>query len=153
MDILTIRGDMNDLTDSMVLNTDELGQVFNRPVYNMQEIMVCSEQESIISPEEWKRIVFLQIDSIAFRDRRDIRTALGVFYGVLHAMNTSFWYIIKGDSSEGTIKLYIGSIPDEYTKTRELTHSLLGIMPGCQICKEMSNRENQELIGALGNFS
>ncbi len=144
---------MNELADNVILNTDELGQVFNRPVYNMQEVMVCSEEESAISPDVWKRIVFLQIDSIAFRDRRDIRKALGVFYGVLHAMNTRFWYIIKGDSSEGTIKLYIGIIPDEYTKTRELTHSLLGIMPGCQICKEMSNKENQELIGALGNFS
>jgi hypothetical protein len=30
---------MNELADNVILNTDELGQVFTRPVYNMQEVM------------------------------------------------------------------------------------------------------------------
>lgn len=144
---------MNDQLLEMTIDTEALGQVFNRPVYDMQEIMACSEQDSTLPQEVWKNIVFLQIDTIAFRDRRDIRKALGQFYGVLHAMKTRFWYIIKGDSGEGVVKLYLGIIPTESTSAKELTHSLLGILPGCQISRGLSNYENQELLRDLSNYS
>lgn len=140
--------------ESYVLNTDDLGYIFNRPVYDMQAVMKCSTmEEGAISREVWNKLAFLQVDSIAFRDRRDIRKALSQFYGVLHAMNTRFWYIIKGDSCEGTIKLYLGIISEDGTDARELTHSLLGIMPGCQVGKGLTNADQQALIGSLNNFS
>lgn len=148
-----IHGIMNSMHNEMTINSEEFGQIFNRPVYDLQEIMLCSEQESLIGPAVWQRLVFLQIDTIAFRDRRDIRKSLGQFYGVLHAMNTRFWYVIKGSSAEGTIKLYIGIIPESSTSVKELTHSLLGIMPGCQVSKGLSNYENQALIRDLSNYS
>lgn len=144
---------MNEELLEMTINTEQLGQIFNRPVYNMKDILACSEQESAYPADLWSNLVFLQVDTIAFRDRRDIRKALGQFYGVLHAMQTRFWYIIKSDSSEGVIKLYLGIISQENTTAQELTHSLLGILPGCQVPRGLSHYQNQELLRDLSNYS
>lgn len=131
----------------------ELGLIFNRPVYDMQEVLSCSQEESMIDSSVWPRLVFLQVDTVAFRDRRDIRKSLSQFYGVLHAMNTRFWYVIKGSRSEGNIKLYLGIIPDFKTSVKDFTQSLLGIMPGCQVSRGLSNEENQQLVRELSNYS
>lgn len=144
---------MNEELFNVTINTEQLGQIFNRPVYDMQDILACSEQESAYPADLWSNLVFLQLDTIAFRDRRDIRKALAQFYGVLHAMQTRFWYIIKSDSREGVVKMYLGIISHENTTAQELTHSLLGILPGCQVPHGLSHYQNQELLRDLSNYS
>ena len=133
-----------------------LQKLFNRPLYDLREVLPCTPAELREDALLRQRTVFVRLNSIAFRDRRDIRKALGQFYGVLHAMDATFWYILEGDVTEGLINLYLGIVPEVKDNTSQaegddLTSSLLGILPGCQ-AEVLNSSEKNRVIDKLSNY-
>lgn len=131
---------------------EQCGLIFNRPIFNMKEVVICAnEEEKKHLGIKASELTLIRIDSVAFRDRRDIRKSLALFYGVLHAMRERFLYIIR--SRNHRIELYLG-ISQEGSPTNrtnamgvnDLTHSLLGVMPGCQAEAQTSVSANKELM-------
>lgn len=131
---------------------EQCGLIFNRPIFNMKEVVICAnEEEKKYLGIKASELTLIRIDSVAFRDRRDIRKSLALFYGVLHAMRERFLYIIR--SRNHRIELYLG-ISQEGSPTNrtnamgvnDLTHSLLGVMPGCQAEAQTSVSANKELM-------
>lgn len=130
-----------------------VSQVFNRPLVDMEAVMSLPQTEHPTIPLGTQLSV-IKINSVAFRDRRDIRKSLSQFYGVLHAVNCRFMFILE--CREGVVDLYLaldntGNIQaDTQIDTDELTHSLLGILPGCQV-KAQSPQSVTDLLQRLSN--
>lgn len=130
-----------------------VSQVFNRPLVDMGAVMRFPQTEQPTIPLGTQLSV-IKINSVAFRDRRDIRKSLSQFYGVLHAVNCRFMFIME--CREGVVDLYLAldntgnTRSDAQIDTDELTHSLLGILPGCQV-KAQSPQSVTDLLQRLCN--
>lgn len=124
-----------------------VSQVFNRPLVDMEAVMRLPQTEQPTVPNATQLSV-IKINSVAFRDRRDIRKSLSQFYGVLHAVNCRFMFIME--CHDGVVDLYLAldntanDRADAQIDTDELTHSLLGILPGCQV-----KSQNPQAVTAL----
>ncbi|MBQ2380560.1 MAG: ATP-binding protein [Akkermansia sp.] len=148
-------------TQNQGFDINTLGMIFNRPVYDLEQVLPCADSEVQQMNDLINRTSFLRLTSVAFRDRRDIRKALGQFYGVLHAMNVTFWYILEGDVEEGVIHLYLGIVgepnsgkmqsADSLLEGDDLTSSLLGIMPGCQ-AEVVGAAKKRDIIAKLSQY-
>lgn len=128
-------------------------QIFNRPIVNLEPVMRLPQDEGSIVPKP-TNLSIIKVTSVAFRDRRDIRKALAQFYGVLHAINCRFMFVLE--CRDGEVGLYIalentpGTAFSSQIDTDELTHSLLGILPGCQL-QAQGPKEVQYLLQRLSN--
>lgn len=143
------------LEDDAAFDSRTLSLIFNRPLYNLEQVLTCSESENNYD-ELLERTVFVRLTSIAFRDRRDIRKALSQFYGVLHAMDATFWYVLEGDATHEIINLYLGIVSDPVTDAAavagaDLTGCLLGLLPGCQ-AEVLSTPAKQKFIDKISNY-
>ena len=136
-----------DVGEEPSLNAEELSRCFDRPLYKMNEVRDSAKDRN------WQQglrelnqsLTLIKITSVAYRDRRDIRKALAQFYGVLHAMNVRFLYIIRG-SQEG-VEFYIGvSDAQKVMCPEDVTHSLLGVMPGCQTEAVNSSKAKRAML-------
>lgn len=129
------------------LDVATLGLIFNRMDCKLAPILACPKEEADDRLPSSQNLTLIRIDSVAFRDRRDIRKSLAEFYGVLHAMNERFWFIIR--SVNQTIELYIGLVHHdnggEQIAESDLMHCLLGVMPGCQATPIRNNKEKNDI--------
>lgn len=145
-----------DFDDADGFESTTLSKIFNRPLYNLEQVLPCSIEESRVDDELLQRTVFVRLSSVAFRDRRDIRKALSQFYGVLHAMDATFWYVLEGDAESGLIHLYLGIVSERsddgvQAEGDDLTGCLLGILPGCQV-EVLSTPEKNNFIDKISNY-
>ena len=131
---------------------------FERPIYDMDKVRDWASNAESTTPEAERELsklrrelTLIKISTVSYRDRRDIRKSLAQFYGVMHAMRVRFLYIIKGDK-EG-VDFYIGVAGEDGAQSSiemspdDMTHSLLGVMPGCQAVPINSAKDKNKLLG------
>lgn len=140
--------------DELSLKPEEraaISGIFNRPNVDLDKVigLPSGHEPAYPGPES---LSFTKITSIAFRDRRDIRKALSQFYGVLHAMKCRFIFLLE--CKAGEVNLYMGvdsAQGSSQIDSDELTHSLLGILPGCQV-EDMGKGDGRALLERAYNY-
>lgn len=141
--------------DELSLTTEEraaIGGIFNRPNVDLDKVVGLPRGQEPAYPDP-ESLSFTKITSIAFRDRRDIRKALSQFYGVLHAMKCRFVFLLE--CKAGEVNLYLGvdsAQGSSQIDSDELTHSLLGILPGCQV-EDMGKGDGRALLERTYNYA